>query len=53
MGGGELKRGQLSLKKLSEKYSGGIIYGRGDSFKVVVPLCFEKLIYGMAEKGTF
>lgn len=50
---GELKEGQLWYKQLSKFFQGYIIYGRGDNFKVVVPFCFECLIYRMTEKGTF
>ena len=53
MEGGGIFEGEVAFRQLSEKFSGRIIYGRGDSFKVVVPFYFEYLIYGMVEKGTF
>ena len=50
---GELKEGQLWYRQLSKFFQECIIYGRGDSFKVVVPFCFESSIYRISQKGTF
>lgn len=52
-GGRGIFEGEVAFRQLSEKFSGRIIHGRGDSFKVVVPFYFEYLIYGMAEKARF
>ncbi len=53
MEGGGIFEGEVAIRQPSKIFSGVHFYGMGDRFKVVVPFCFEYLIYGMAEKGTF
>ncbi len=50
---GELKDGQLLYRQLSEIFSEVHYLWQGGSFKVVVPFCFECLIYRISQKGTF